>query len=108
MQIREPKPQMPGTGVPHRWEVDHGVLQINFLANTFFTQMAKHNDILESYRNSLQQEKMRSRYLESIIHDFQNKVQDAQGEIQALQADYQRLATHFNQSTTTVCTYSPT
>ena len=110
--IQERKPQIPGTGVPQKWQADQGALQINFLANTLCEQMAKHNDILQSYYNSLLYEEKQSHYLKSVIRHLQSKVQDAEmrrttteARMQILQEDYERLAILYNQNLRVVCTH---
>ncbi|KAI9765391.1 MAG: hypothetical protein M1839_005513 [Geoglossum umbratile] len=107
--IQQPGPQMPGTGVPQKWQIEQGALQINFLAKILCDEMAKHNDMLQSYYNFLLYEKKQSQHLEGVVHDLQSKVQDAEirrvateERMRALQGDYQRLASFYNQSSSAV------
>ena len=74
--------------------------------------MAKHNDILQSYYNSLLYGEKQSYYLKSIIHYLQSQVQDAEmrriiteARMQTLQEDYERLAILYNQNLRVVCTH---
>lgn len=101
--------------VPQKWQVDQGALQMNFLATTLLTEMAKYNNIIHSYYNSmlLEQKHLKSVIydLESIINDLQSKVQDAEikrvkteERLRALQVDYEQLATFHNQNPSMVCT----